>query len=151
MCTGQGHNMTPGLRARGVVVSAETGGLPMMTGAELAGWRQWLGLTTAQLADQLGIKDEKRLREWFREWDQRGRVITVPDGVAKEVIGLVAEQEQDVADLVESALAGDGVIRIPRKGDRDGMPAEWWMAAAVRARRQHPELRIEWDSPGKPR
>lgn len=119
-------------------------GLPVLTGAELAGWRQWLGLTTAQLAGQLGIKDEKRLREWFRGWDQRGRVIAVPDGVAEDVVELVAEQEQDVAALVESALAGDGVIRIPRKGDRDGMPAEWWMAAAVRARRQQPELRIEW-------
>lgn len=119
-------------------------GLPVLTGAELAGWRQWLGLTTAQLAGQLGIKDEKRLREWFRGWDQRGRVIAVPDGVAEDVVELVAEQEQDVAVLVESALAGDGVIRIPRKGDRDGMPAEWWMAAAVRARRQQPELRIEW-------
>ena len=119
-------------------------GLPVLTGAELAGWRQWLGLTTAQLAGQLGIKDEKRLREWFRGWEQRGRVIAVPDGVAEDVVELVAEQEQDVAALVESALAGDGVIRIPRKGDRDGMPAEWWMAAAVRARRQQPELRIEW-------
>lgn len=119
-------------------------GLPVLTGAELAGWRQWLGLTTAQLAGQLGIKDEKRLREWYRGWDQRGRVIAVPDGVAEDVVELVAEQEQDVAALVESALAGDGVIRIPRKGDRDGMPAEWWMAAAVRARRQQPELRIEW-------
>lgn len=134
---------------RGVVVSVETHGLPVMTGAELAGWRQWLGLTTAQLAAQLGIKDEKRLREWFRGWNQRGRVITVPDGVAKEVIGLVAEQEQDVADLAAEALAGDKVIRVPRENDplRDGMPAEWWMAAAVRARRQHPELRIDWDKP----
>lgn len=131
-------------------MSGETRGLPVMTGAELAGWRQWLGLTTSQLAAQLGIRDEKRLREWFRGWDQRGRVITVPDGVAKEVAELVTEQEQDVADLVRSALAGDGVIRVPREGDRDGMPAEWWMAAAVRARRQHPELRIDWARPATP-
>lgn len=119
-------------------------GFPVMTGAEFAGWRQWLGLSTAQLAGQLGIKDEKRLREWFRGWDQRGRLITVPAGVAEDVVELVEEQEQDVAALIEAALAGDGVIRVPRKGDRDGMPAEWWLAAAVRARRQHPELRIEW-------
>mgnify|MGYP000380061559 FL=1 len=131
-------------------MSGETG-LPVMTGAELAGWRQWLGLTTSQLAAQLGIRDEKRLREWFRGWDQRGRVIAVPDGVAKEVAELVTEQEQDVADLIKSALAGDGVIRVPREGDRDGMPAEWWIAAAVRARRQHPELRIDWANPGEQR
>ena len=98
----------------------------------------------------LGECDRPSLRGLCGLWGSR-RVLTVPDGVAQEVAGLVAEQEQDVADLVESALAGDGVIRIPRKGDRDGMPAEWWMAAAVRARRQHPELRIAWDSPGKPR
>ena len=130
-------------------MSGETRGLPVMTGAEFAGWRQWLGLTTSQLAGQLGIRDEKRLREWFRGWDQRGRVITVPDGVAKEVAELVAEQEQDVADLAAEALAGDKVIRVPRESDplRDGMPAEWWLAAAIRARQQHPELRIDWTHP----
>lgn len=70
-------------------------------------------------------------------------------GVAQEVAGLVAEQEQDVADLAAEALAGDKVIRVPRESDslRDGMPATWWMAAAVRARRQHPELRIDWARP----
>ena len=134
------------------MVSGETRGLPVMTGAELAGWRQWLGLTTAQLAAQLGIRDEKRLREWFRGWNQRGRVITIPDGVAQEVAELAAEQEQDVADLAAEALAGDKVIRVPRESDllRDGMPATWWMAAAVRARRQHPELRIDWARPATP-
>lgn len=110
---------------------------PMLTPAEIAATRRLIGLSPAQLALIMNIR-ERSLRRW-----ENGTTI-ISDSAANALLDLRNEHDEDTKELAASES-----IEIPA-GD-DTKPSTWWLAVAARIIDRNPDVTINWHSGGTTR
>ena len=115
----------------------------VMTGAELAATRAWLGVSRPWLAQRLGQSDSdlarmERGKDWitYRQRDALNRFVALTLKAEDDLAARLSDQESPA-------------ITVPRAdGDRDthelGMPAGWWLALAGRLQRRIPALAVSY-------
>ncbi|WP_165608865.1 DUF1870 family protein [Mycolicibacterium fortuitum] len=122
-----------------------------MTPAELRCLREFLGLTTAWLADRLGIR-ERRLQR------MEAGAEPIPDGVAAEIDDLAATTAEYVEQLLnEFDDTDEAATLITYRTDAafkasgglgKTFPASWHRAVAARVAEQIDTLTLEYSAEG---
>lgn len=102
-----------------------------MTAAEIAATRHLIGLSQAELADELNVN-----RHSVKDWES-GR-FAARQGVVTDLIALRAQHEAELTQMVQRAEQSP--IAIPN-GPR---PRGWYLALGARLLDRLPDVQIDW-------
>lgn len=103
-----------------------------MSAAEIAATRHLLGLSQADLAEQLGVG-----RSAVKDWEA-GKFSARP-GVVAELQALRARHDTEAARLARGAADG-----IPIQLPRAPMPPGWYLALGARVIDRQPDAMLDW-------
>lgn len=106
-----------------------------MTGAEIAATRHLLGLSQAELGEQLGVS-----RHAVKDWES-GRFSARP-GVIVDLRALRGSADAEVARLTNGAVDG-----IPIYLPNGPKPRGWYLALGARVIDRMPDAMLEWHEP----